>query len=46
MKIIKYFFEYIHHYKLCLFKILGLKISSKLSGKIFEKIGPMSDLKK
>ena len=42
MKIIKYFFEYIFTFiSFSLFKILGLKISSKISGKIFEKIGPM-----
>ena len=42
MKIIKYFFEYTFAIiSFSLFKILGLKISSKLSGKIFEKIGPM-----
>ena len=47
MKIIKYFFEYIFTIiSFCLFKILGLKISSKLSGKIFEKIGPMFRSKK
>ena len=47
MKIIKYFFEYIFTFiSFSLFKILGLKISSKISGKIFEKIGPMFRSKK
>ena len=47
MKIIKYFFEYIFTIiSFSLFKILGLKISSKLSGKIFEKIGPIFRSKK
>ena len=47
MKIIKYFFEYIFTIvSFCFFKILGLKISSKISGKIFEKIGPMFRSKK
>ena len=47
MKKIKYFFEYIFTIvSFCLFKILGLKISSKISGKIFEKIGPMFRSKK
>ena len=42
MKIIKYFFEYIFTIiSFFLFKILGLRISSNISGKIFENIGPL-----
>ena len=41
MKYIKYFFQFL---VICIFftifKILGSKLSSRLSGKIFEKIGP------
>ena len=41
MKTIKYFFEYVFTItSFGLFKILGAKNSSKLGGKIFEKIGP------
>ena len=42
MKIIKYFLQFIFTIVLFfLFKILGLKISSALGGKLFEKIGPL-----
>ncbi len=42
MKIIKYFFQFILIIIFFfLFKILGLKLSSALGGKIFEKIGPL-----
>ena len=42
MKIIKYFFEFIIISLLFLFyKILGLKISSFISGKLFELFGPL-----
>ena len=47
MKIIKYFFQFIFIIILfSLFKILGLNISSTLSGKLFEKIGPLFRSKK
>ena len=47
MKIIKYFFQFLLAV-LCFifFKILGAKLSSKLSGKIFENIGPFFRSKK
>ena len=47
MKIIKYFFQFLLAI-LCFifFKILGAKLSSKLSGKIFENIGPFFRSKK
>ncbi len=42
MKIIKYFFQFIFIVIFfSLFKILGLKLSSALGGKIFEKVGPL-----
>ena len=42
MKIIKYFLQFIFIIVLfSFFKILGLKISSALGGKLFEKIGPL-----
>jgi len=42
MKIIKYFLQFIFTiFLFFLFKILGLKISSALGGKLFEKIGPL-----
>jgi len=42
MKIIKYFFQFIFIIIFfSLFKILGLKLSSAIGGKIFEKIGPL-----
>ena len=42
MKIIKYFFQFIFSLILfSLFKILRLKLSSAIGGKIFEKIGPL-----
>ena len=42
MKIIKYFFQFIFIIIFfSLFKILGLKLSSALGGKIFEKVGPL-----
>ena len=42
MKIIKYFFQFIFIVILfSLFKILRLKLSSAIGGKIFEKIGPL-----
>ena len=47
MKIIKYFFQFIFIIIFfSLFKILGLKISSTLGGKIFEIIGPLFRSKK
>ena len=47
MKIIKYFFEYIFTItSFGLFKILGVKLSSMLGGKIFEIIGPLFRSKK
>ena len=47
MKIIKYFFEYIFTItSFGLFKILGVKHSSMLGGKIFEIIGPLFRSKK
>ena len=42
MKKIKYFFEFIViSFLLCAYKILGLKISSFISGKLFEIFGPL-----
>ena len=42
MKNIKYFFQFIFIIILfSLFKILRLKLSSAIGGKIFEKIGPL-----
>lgn len=42
MKIIKYFIQFIFIIIFfSLFKILGLKLSSALGGKIFEKVGPL-----
>ena len=47
MKIIKYFFQFLLAvFCFIFFKILGPKISSKLSGKIFENIGPFFRSKK
>ena len=47
MKIIKYFSQFLFIIILfSLFKILGLKISSALGGKLFEKIGPLFRSKK
>ena len=47
MKIIKYFFQFLFIIILfSLFKILGQNISSTLSGKLFEKIGPLFRSKK
>jgi len=47
MKIIKYFFQFLLAlFCFILFKILGAKLSSKLSGKIFENIGPFFRSKK
>ena len=47
MKIFKYFFQFVFIIILfSLFKILGLKISSALGGKLFEKIGPLFRSKK
>ena len=47
MKIIKYFLQFlIIIIMFSIFKILGLKISSSLSGKLFEKIGPLFRSKK
>ena len=47
MKIIKYFFQFlIAVFCFIFFKILGAKLSSKLSGKIFENIGPFFRSKK
>ena len=47
MKIIKYFFQFIFIIIFfSLFKILGLKFSSALGGKIFEIIGPLFRSKK
>ncbi|WP_075506434.1 lysophospholipid acyltransferase family protein [Candidatus Pelagibacter communis] len=41
MKFIKYFFQFLLTlFCFILFKILGVKLSSKLGGKIFENIGP------
>jgi len=42
MKLIKYFFQFIFIIIFfCFFKILGLKFSSYIGGKIFEKVGPL-----
>ncbi len=47
MKYIKYFFQFLLTIlTFALFKILGLKISSYVGGKIFEKIGPLFRSKK
>ncbi|WP_440618976.1 lysophospholipid acyltransferase family protein [Candidatus Pelagibacter sp. HIMB1493] len=47
MKIIKYFFQFLLAvFCFIFFKILGAKLSSKLSGKIFENIGPFFRSKK
>jgi len=47
MKIIKYFLQFLIIIILfSLFKILGLRISSALGGKLFEKIGPLFRSKK
>ena len=47
MKIIKYFFQFlITIFCFVVFKLLGVKISSELSGKIFENIGPLFRSKK
>ena len=47
MKIIKYFLQFaIIATLFCLFKILGLKLSSTLGGKLFEMIGPLFRSKK
>ena len=47
MKHIKYFFQFlIIIISFVIFKILGASLSSKLSGKIFEKIGPFFRSKK
>ena len=47
MKIIKYFFQFLFIVIIfSLFKILGLKISSRIGGKLFEKIGPLFRSKK
>ena len=41
MKIIKYFFQFLPIVIIfSVFKIIGLKLSSKIGGKLFEKIGP------
>ncbi len=47
MKYIKYFFQFIFIiFSFLLFKILGPYLSSKISGKIFERIGPFFRSKK
>ena len=47
MKIIKYFVQFLFVIlSFILFKILGPKLSSKISGKIFEIIGPFFRSKK
>ncbi len=47
MKYIKYFFEFLFSiFFFLLFKIIGPKLSSKISGKIFEIIGPFFRSKK
>ena len=47
MKYIKYFFQFLFViFFFSLFKILGLNFSSKISGKLFEKIGPFFRSKK
>ena len=47
MKIIKYFFEFIViSFLFSIYKILGLKISSFISGKLFEIFGPLFRSKK
>ena len=47
MKYFNYFFQFIFVILFfCLFKILGLNFSSKIGGKLFEKIGPLFRSKK
>ena len=47
MKIIKYFFEFIViSFLFSIYKIFGLKISSFISGKLFEIFGPLFRSKK
>ena len=47
MKYFNYFFQFIFVMLFfCLFKILGLNFSSKIGGKLFEKIGPLFRSKK
>ena len=47
MKYIKYFFQFLLTIiSFIIFKILGPNLSSNLSGKIFEKIGPFFRSKK
>ena len=47
MKNIRYFFEFIIiSFLFCIYKILGLEISSFISGKIFELFGPLFRSKK
>ena len=47
MKIIKYFFQFLLAiFCFIFFKILGARLSSKISGKIFENIGPFFRSKK
>ena len=47
MKYIKYFFEFLFSiFFFIFFKIIGPKLSSNVSGKIFEIIGPFLDQKK
>ena len=47
MKIIKYFFEFIIiSFLFSIYKVLGLKISSLISGKLFEIFGPLFRSKK
>ena len=45
MKYIKYLIQFFSDNIFFNFKILGAKLSSKLSGKIFEVIGPFLDPK-
>ena len=47
MKILKYLLEFLFTFiSFSIFKILGPKTSSNISGKIFEKIGPIFRSKK
>ena len=47
MKLVKYFFQFlIAVFCFIFFKIIGVKLSSQLSGKIFENIGPLFRSKK
>ena len=47
MKYFNYFLQFIFvMFFFSLFKILGLNISSKIGGKLFEKIGPLFRSKK